>query len=242
MKRIKATRHLSGGKMFPAVVILLLLISSVLAQKDLPQPDKTQIDGGKIGGSDIEEILQNIAAEYHIPVAFISAQATLPYLISTPSYRGRGLYYGPPEKRITPKSGLLKDVLNNILGSKYAWTITEGGILVFPAAGSDPEIERFLDMPVKDSVLVFAREFEVVGSTSIQAPWSEVHFSAIPANRILVLETADSLKGKDVIEISVVGRNVRQLLDLVIRNTSFHFWRIFKDTEGNTKEFKIETR
>ena len=97
-------------------------------------------------------------------------------------------------------------------------------------------------MPVKDSVLVFAREFEVVGSTSIQAPWSEVHFSAIPANRILVLETADSLKGKDVMEISVVGRNVRQLLDLVIRNTSFHFWRIFKDTEGNTKEFKIETR
>lgn len=220
--------------LLPAIVILAVA-SSVGAQDIGTEISQVHVDGNKVKGVDIEAILINIARIYEIPIGFISKQSKLPVSAAD----GRGLQYFPIEEDKIPTSASLREVLNELTAPDYMWKIDDATIIVYPIDGADIDIDRLLKAPVKDTELTFRRNFERVSSQNLQIT---NHLVSVEADEILVTDSSKCLKEFEVIRIDLKYKSVQEVLDLVLRESSYNFWKISKNVDGSTKELRIETR
>lgn len=109
--------------------------------------DKLQIDGNAVAAEDTDGILAAISRKYGVKIALFSDRAEIPSgkgVIMVGSH----LAYFPDMPKITPESGSLRSVLQELLPPRYKWNFESDILSVTPTANVAPEIELFLSASV----------------------------------------------------------------------------------------------
>ncbi len=169
----RSRNQLKNISTFIAVFVFAILSPGNVAFAQEPTKnhtlDELQIEGNAVAAKDVDGILAAISRKYGVKIALFSDRPEIP--------SGKGviivgshLAYFEDMPKITPESGSLRSVLQELLPPRYQWKVESSILCVTPAANIAPEIELFLSTSVLVPEINACRKCTVSKSIWIDDP------------------------------------------------------------------------
>ncbi len=174
--------------------------------------DQLQIDGDAVVASDIEGVLAAISRRYDVKIAVFSSHAEVKGSEGVIKV-GEHLAYFPGRPKLSPNSGSLRSVLDELLPPHYRWSLGSNILRVTSIGNVPPDIEKFL----ATSILV-PEEIEPCRKCTVtKSIWIDEHeldeLASFVSEVLSVYQDSEIQGASNHFRLTTIGAFLIELLD-----------------------------